>query len=272
MMKFRFLLLLFVVFQFGVSAQNVVQSDLRAPLLAYMDTVKKLNKTFRGQYFIVIRFEGEMKDGKLFLTSSDRLSNILSEGAPESYFMLNNQLIFQYSRSSNRYEDSRRKEAFISEFKRYFDFEDTLGLSAFEESSYLYWISKGRIARSRTLCGFPFPSYYDMGKTFDSEGNLIYLDGIYHTCNVRMDEPKLERSPMELVRKATDDSLSHKSLGAELVIDERGVVVSAKIDGKDHESISEKTEKELAKLLLGMRRSRGFIDKKPVKYRVFVVL
>lgn len=253
-------------------AQGNITKEVEQIVTTYEDTLR--NASYVPKY-ILLRIENSNLTKKVFIANCDKLKPLLEEGAPDSYIKLNGRWVLIYSERTKVPERQEAKRKFEADFMENLREEDTTAFEVTDFSLYpfMFLIKAGKVEMTRHTCGFPFPSMYDGGKTFDEQGNLIYKDGVYDLCNVRLEGRLFAIAPMVFVREQTRDSLTSKNLLADLVVDEAGRVESVRLDGRDVGTLSENTKNELIKLIQGMSRcSRASVAGKPVKYRILVGL
>lgn len=253
--------------------QAYIDKDVEKVASYYVDTLMREKRHLPPNLYLIVKTLETKTGRRVYVTSSEKLHDLLSEGIPNAYIKSNDRWIFMFASRVDTPDNKTLKSKFLTDFSEQLNKEDTLSISGFHPISFMYLLSGGKVLKARKICGFPFSSFLHQGKTFDEEGNLMYKDGVYDLCNLEIQGSLSSKPPLVLVRENTFDSLSSKSLGAELIIDESGKVESVRLNGEDIGTLSESTKSEIIKLLRNMPSwGKGSISGRPVKYRIFVAL
>jgi len=251
-----------------------IDEGVKRVVSAYTDSLA-LDGLPDGEWFFVVRSEQNPHGENLvYIAVGLNLSSMLDSGAPNAYSEYNKKLIFIYSEVSGERLDSLSRIAFVKRFAPLVRI-DSMAILGWEPEPYRFVLSKERnVKGARRICQFPFPRFLEEGYIFDGDGNLMYNDGIYDTCNLTWNGFFTEVSPMQFLdNNQIGVSLPLTGLGAVMVIDELGKVISVELSGRNLSTIAPNVRSRIVDLLKGMPKwNQGKIRGKPVKYRIHVGL
>lgn len=263
---------------------SALDKELLYVIGAYTDSLKRINEKALPGYFNLIRIEEIAGERRIYI-SAGLFSSTFLAGIPDSASNVLGKQIFWYT--TKRKPDSKAAARpffkkfgylFVNDLKNdYTDRHDYVpeysSYYEFVSVPFLYVFRENLLVLNRRICRFPSSRFYDEGLTFDNQGNLMYEDGVYHTCNLDPGSPLVDYEFGEYFQDQGVMGLrSEDRLTAELTIDEMGNIKRASVKPVSR-LLSAKVLKDVERALLTLPPWRpATVSGRRVKYRTQIVL